>query len=227
MIRRIGIAITLMVVTLLITIGVPSLAQQPPTPAPTQAPRVQTQRQLSEVDKEFMLMANQNAVAAIALGQLALEKATQAEVQQFAQAEIEEQVQIREALAQLAPRLGVNNLPAQPTPRDQEVQARMTQLSEQQFDTAFMNEVGINAHLKNAALYQGEAALGQNAQLVDLAARGIPLIDQHFNIASDLTGYRVAQVPPRIDGRRTSGTALPGRPAMPNTPSIPRSSTPQ
>lgn len=89
-----------------------------------------------------------------------------------------------------------------------------------------MNEVGINAHLKNAALYQGEAALGQNAQLVDLATRGLSLIDQHFNLASDLTGYRVAQIPPRIDGRRTSGTALPGS-GMPNMPSIPRPSAPQ
>lgn len=172
-----------------------------------------------------MLMANQNAVVAIALGQLALEKATQTEVKQFAQAEIDEQVQVRESLTPLASRLGVN-LPAQPTPRDQEVQARMTQVSGQQFDVAFMNEVGINAHLKNAALYQGEAALGQNAQLVDLATRGLPLIDQHFNLASDLTGYRVAQIPPRIDGRRTSGTALPGS-GMPNTPSMPRPSAPQ
>lgn len=227
MIRRFGIVITLMLTTLLVAVGVPSLAQQSPaqtpqTPAPT---RTQAQTQLSQVDREYMLMANQNALAAIALGQLALEKATQAEVKEFAQAEIDEQVQVREALSQLAPRLGVN-LPAQPTPRDQEVLARMTQLSGEQFDVAFMNEVGVNAHLKNAALYQGEAALGQNPQLVDLAARSIPLIDQHFSIASDLTGYQVAQVPPRIDGRQTSGTALPGNGNM-RTPSVPRPSAPQ
>lgn len=218
MIRRIGVVLTLLFSSLLITIGLPSLAQTTPS---TPSPRA-TQSQISEVDKQYMVDANRNAIAAIALGQLALQKASQNEVKQFAQAEIDEQVLVRQNLTRLAPTLGVN-LPSAPTPKDQEVAARMTQLTGESFDQAFMNEVGINAHLENAAIYQREVGLGQNQNLIALATNGLAIIDQHYNIASNLTGYEIAQVPPRI------GVASPdpGRSIAPGGMSTPNQPAPR
>lgn len=214
MIRRIGVLLALLFVSLSIAVGLPSLAQTSPSAprspqaapsprSPQAAPR--TQGQISEVDRQFMLDANRNAMAAIALGRLALEKSTGSEVKQFAQAEIDEQVQVMQNLTRLAPTLGVN-LPSAPTPKDQEVLTQMGQLSGQRFDEAFMNEVGINAHLENAAIYQREASLGQNQNLVALATNGLSLIDQHYTIASRITGYEIAQVPPRIGISTPDGT---------------------
>ncbi|QYO62827.1 DUF4142 domain-containing protein [Leptolyngbya sp. 7M] len=127
-------------------------------------------------------------------------------------------------LVRLAPSLGVN-LPSEPTPRDQEVMQRLMSLSGEQFDVAFMNETGINAHLENAAIYQREAGLGQNQDLVRLASQGLSIITQHYNTASALTGYEVAQVPPRIDTPPQSNQSTPrsnaGRspaPTMPDSP---------
>ncbi len=180
----------------------------PGTTAPT------NQAQITEVDKQYMMDANRNAVAALALGQLALNKAENDQVKQFVQAEIDEQTQVRSQLSRLAPTVGVN-LPSTPTPKDQEVQTRMARLSGSQFDRAIMDELGINAHLENAAIYQREAALGQNRDLVGIATRGLALITQHYNTASALTGYDVAQVPARID----AGAAL--------TPSRSSTSTPR
>lgn len=219
MFKRVGIVITAMLMGLLLAIGLPSLAQSNPTaPAPSS-----NRSQLSLVDQQFMIDANRNALAGITLGQLALNQSQNNEVKQFAQAEVDEQVGVRNNLVRLAPNLGVD-LPSEPTPRDQEVLRRMSALSGEQFDLAFMNETGINAHLENAAIYQREAALGQNQDLVRLASQGLNLITQHYNIASALTGYEVAQIPPRIDSVPQSGMSLPNSnqnsnqpPATPNS----------
>lgn len=228
MIKKVGIVIASVLVGLFITVGLPSFAQmRPAAPSSSQtrpAAPGSRQSQLSEVDKQYMLDANRNAVAAIALGQLALEQATSNEVKQFAQAEIDEQVQVKNQLTRLAPTLGVS-LPTAPTPKDQEVQARMTQLSGATFDRAFMNEVGINAHLENAAIYQREAGLGQNQNLVALATQGLALITQHYNTASALTGYEVAQVPPRIE--QGAATSNPVAPRSGQRPVAPGSAAPQ
>jgi putative membrane protein len=174
-----------------------------------------SQAQLTEVDKQYMMDANRNAIAALALGQLAMDKAENDQVKRFVQAEMDEQTQVREQLTRLAPTVGVN-LPSAPTPKDQEVLTRMVRLTGPQFDRAIMDELGINAHLENAAIYQREAALGQNRDLVGVATRGLPIITQHYNTASALTGYQVAQVPARID----AGSAL-------NSSGSPNSITPR
>jgi putative membrane protein len=212
MIKKLGMITAAVFLGLFITVGFPSLAQMnPTTPNPSQNQPNQNQiseSQINEVDRQFMLEANQNAIAAIALGELALEQASTNEVRQFAQAEINEQVQVRNQLTRLAPTLG-SNLPTAPTPRDQEVQARMTRLTGTEFDRAFMNEVGINAHLENAAIYQREVGLGQNRDLIALATQSLPIITQHYNIASALTGYEVAQVPTRVDSGTSAPSAAP------------------
>ncbi|WNZ27351.1 DUF4142 domain-containing protein [Leptolyngbya sp. NK1-12] len=197
MLKRVGTVLIAMFMGLVITIGLPSLAQTNRPTSPT-APSIPNRNQLSQVDNQFMIDANRNALAGIALGQLALTQSANNEVKRFAQAEVDEQVGVRNNLVRLAPSLGVN-LPSEPTPRDQEVMQRLMSLSGEQFDVAFMNETGINAHLENAAIYQREAGLGQNQDLVRLASQGLTIITQHYNTASTLTGYEVAQVPPRID----------------------------
>lgn len=212
MFKRVGIIVAAMFMGLFLAVGLPVIAQtNPSTPAPS------ANRALSLVDQQFMIDANRNALAGIALGQLALNQSSNNEVKQFAQAEVDEQVGVRNNLVRLAPSLGVN-LPSEPTPRDQEVLQRMTALSGEQFDLAFMNEAGINAHLENAAIYQREAGLGQNQDLIRLASQGLAIITQHYDIASALTGYEVAQIPPRIDSVPQSGMSTPRSNQSPNAP---------
>jgi putative membrane protein len=70
---------------------------------------------------------------------------------------------------------------------------RLMQLSGESFDQAYMNEGGINGHLESVAIYQRQAALGQDPDLQAFAARLLPRIQGHFEMASAMTGYRVAQ----------------------------------
>ncbi|OKH44730.1 hypothetical protein NIES2101_27665 [Calothrix sp. HK-06] len=160
--------------------------------------------QLNAIDRQYVQDAGQASLAGISLGKLALQRSTNASVKQFAQAEIDEQVDVRNNLSRIAPKLGVT-LPTTPNAKNQAISARMTRLTGANFDKAFLQEAGINAHLENAAIYQREAAFGQNQDLMGVANKGLPIITRHFNTASSLTNYRVAEVIQQINTPGASG----------------------
>ncbi|MBD2020052.1 DUF4142 domain-containing protein [Leptolyngbya sp. FACHB-36] len=222
MIKRIGITIALVAVGLFLSLGSSAIAQmRPATPATPAAPAGNSQ--VNAVDQAFVMTAGEAALANIAMGQAALQKSNNAAVRQFAQAEINEQQQVRQDLTRLAPSLGVR-LPAAPGPKYQALLTRLSRLSGEQFNQAFMNEGGVNAHLENAATYQREAQFGQNSQLLALATKGLPLIGQHFRTASTFTNYQFAQVSQRFN----ETAAGPGVPASQRTaPATAPTSRPQ
>ncbi|MCU0549936.1 MAG: DUF4142 domain-containing protein [Leptolyngbya sp. Prado105] len=174
--------------------------------AVAQAPRVPATpgQQVNLIDVSFANEAAQAGVGNIMLGQLALRRSNNQTVRNFAQAEIQEQQGISADLNRIAPRIGVT-LPTTPAARFQAIMSRLSQLSGTQFDTAYLDEGGVNAHLEVAALFQRETAFGRNPELVSVANRSLPTINQHFTIASQATNYRFAQVPRRYnDGQSTS-----------------------
>lgn len=192
----------------------PSASTAPAAPTQAAQPTTATQpssqsltSQLSAIDQQFMLEAAQAVLGNIAISELALQKGTSDAVKQFAQAEIDEQNFVSQELQRISANVGVT-LPTQPAPKAQAALAQLSTLSGTQFDSAFLNEGGINAHLENAALFQREAAFGQNSDLVALADRGLPIITQHFTTASGLTNYRFAQVAQRFNGSTASADVL-------------------
>ncbi len=174
-------------------------AQTPRVPSVTSA------RQTNAIDVAFLNEAAQAGLGNIMLGELALRKSNNQQVRQFAQAEIAEQQQNKASFTQIAPRIGAT-LPTTPGPKFQAIMTRMNQLSGTQFNNAYLDEGGVNAHLESAALFQREAAFGRNPDLIAVANRGIPVITRHFATASGLTNYRqVAEVVRRYnEGQATS-----------------------
>lgn len=165
--------------------------------------------QVNAIDRAFVMDAAQAGVGNIQLGQLALQRASAPQVKQFAQAEIDEQTQAKNELARIGPRIGITP-PTTPAPRHQAALARLSQLSGQEFDRAYLDEGGVNAHLENASVYQREAAFGQNPDLLALANKGLPTIRQHFETASTLTNYRFAQVPRKYNNTQGgAGASVP------------------
>ncbi len=151
-----------------------------------------------------MINAAEAGIANIMLGELALQRATNPEVKQFAQAEIDEQQQVKSELTRIAPQVKVT-LPTVPGAKYQAIMTQLKQLSGEQFNRAYMDEGGVNAHLENAATFQREAQFGQNPALLALVNKGLPIIERHFKTASTLTDYRFAQVAQRFNGN--SGTS--------------------
>ncbi|GAP93766.1 DUF4142 domain-containing protein [Leptolyngbya sp. NIES-2104] len=164
-----------------------------------QTPRVPAvpAQQANAVDLAFVNEAAQFGEANIMLGQLALQRSQNQSVRQFAQAEVAEQQNNKQQLTRIAPQLRVT-LPTVPGPKYQALMQRFRQLSGTQFDNAYLDE-GVNAHLEAASLFQREAAFGRNPSLISLVNQGLPIINRHFTIASQLTNYRFAQVPRRYN----------------------------
>ncbi|PSF37261.1 DUF4142 domain-containing protein [Aphanothece hegewaldii CCALA 016] len=161
--------------------------------------------QMNEIDQMFMKEASQGGLGNIMLGELALKKSNNAQVKAFANAEIQEQKQVKSNLMQIAPKVGVT-LPTTPAPKFQAAMTRLSQLEGEQFDQAYMAEGGVNAHLENAALFQREAAFGQYPDLISVANGGLPIIRQHFNTASAATNYQFAQVPQTFNNQANAPT---------------------
>lgn len=230
MFRKIGVAIALVVFGLFIALGSSVFAQTgrpSTTPNTPSRPNTTNTISISEIDRQYILTAAEAGLANIAMGELALQRATSNPVKQFAQAEIDEQINVKNQLTRIAPRAGVT-LPTAPGPKFQAALRRLSQISGEQFNQAYMSEGGVNAHLENAATFQREAAFGQNPDLVNLANSGLTIINQHFNTASALTNYRFAQVPQRFNER----AAAPSNPASSRssqtvTPSSPNMSVPR
>lgn len=217
MLKRIVIAIACVTVGLLMSIGYGAVAQtRPAAPTSTPASSPAPSSRLAPVDQAFMQMAGEAAVANISLSQLALQRGTSAEVKQFAQAELNEQQQVRQDLSRLAPRYGVN-LPTTPNSLHQALAKKMSQLAGEQFDRAYLNEGGVNAHLENASVFQREAQFGETADVVAVANKGLPIIGQHFNTASRLTDYQFARVAQRFNTPSRSGTPASQSPNAPAT----------
>lgn len=212
MFKKIAVAIAMVVFGFSVAFGSSVLAQtrtQPTTPSPSTPGGSRTS--ISDIDRQYMVNAAEAGLANIQMGQLALRRSDNSRVEQFAQAEIAEQQTVARELRRLAPQAGVT-LPTAPGPKYQAALRQLSEVPEQQFDSAYLNEGGINAHLEAAALYQREAAFGQNPDLVRLASGGLNTINQHFTTASSLTNYRFAQVPQRFNEAATTSD----RPAAPS-----------
>jgi putative membrane protein len=177
--------------------------------ATAQTPRVappQTNNQVNVADVAFLNTASEAGQAFIQMGQLALNKSRTPQVRQFAQAEIQEQQQNSADFARIAPRIGVQP-PTTPGAKYQAILARLSQLSGQQFDNAYLDEGGVNSHLEAASVFQREAAFGRNPELLAVANRGLPIINRHFTTASGLTNYRFAQVARRYPDAQAASDA--------------------
>lgn len=180
-----------------------------PAPLPNQplpnrpSPVPGSNSQLSALDNQFVMDAAHGGMAEVRLGQLALQRATDPQVKQFAQRMIQEHTQANAELMRLTTQKRIN-APTDVGPKYQAAMMRLMQLSGAEFDQAYMNEAGVNAHLESAAVYQRQAALGLDPDLKAFASRTLPRVQGHLEMAIRMTGYRFAQ----------NGNTMPTSPTM-------------
>lgn len=198
MIRKVTVTTALMAAGLFSALGYSAVAQTTrPAPSQNQSMPAQTQsgqqqrNQLSALDQQFVIDAAHGGMAEVQLGQLALERSRNPEVKQFARQMIQEHTRANERLMRLAAQKGIT--PPTTLGKYQAAMERLMQLSGEAFDQAYMNEAGVNAHMESAAVYQRQAALGQDPDLKAFAATILPRVQGHLEMASEMTGYRFAQ----------------------------------
>jgi putative membrane protein len=136
--------------------------------------------------------AAQGGMAEVSLGQMATQRATSNAVKQYGQRMVREHTQANKELMQLASQKGVTP-PKDMGPKYKAAMDRLSQLPKASFDQAYMSEAGINGHLESQAVYQRQAQLGQDPDLKAFAAKILPTVVNHLQMARDMKSNTAAK----------------------------------
>jgi putative membrane protein len=133
------------------------------------------------MDETFAMKAAQGGLAEVQLGQLALQKASNSDVKEFAQKMVDDHQSANEKLKDAA---GKENfaLPVALAAKDKAEAARLNNLSGGAFDKAYMAHM-VADHRKDVAEFQREAKSGQDEQIKNFAQETLPTLQEHLKLA--------------------------------------------
>ena len=200
MIKKVTITTALMAAGLITSLGYTAVAQtnrpapspNQSAPAPNQPASSPSRSQLSPLDRQFVMDDAHGGMAEVQLQNLDLQRSTRADVERVGQQMIEEQSHASEELMGIATEKGLTP-PATVGPKYEAAMMRLMELSGASFDQAYMNEAGVNSHLESTAVYQRQAALGQDPDLKAFAAKTLPRVQGHLEMAEAMTGNSSAR----------------------------------
>jgi putative membrane protein len=132
---------------------------------------------LSQADRTFMTKASYSNRAEIEFGQTAQDRGSHAAVKDFGQHMVNDHSLALNELDSLADRWNVdlpNGLDSLHTAKKQQ----LSSMSGHQFDTAYLNSQ-LKDHIEAIALFQNEAANGQEQRLKDYANKYLPHLQMH------------------------------------------------
>jgi putative membrane protein len=135
-------------------------------------------------DWTFATKAAAGGQAEVAFGQLAKENAASPAVKQFGERMITDHTQANEELMQIAKSQDLNL----PKGLDAKHQAKEQQLSTTKgtaFDKAYMQDM-VQDHKEDVADFRKEAEHGQDRQLKAFAAKYLPVLEQHLQMAESI-----------------------------------------
>lgn len=154
------------------------------------------QTNLSSLDRQFMVEAAQGGMAEVKLGQLASERAVSDTVKQYAQRMVQEHTKVNNELMAVAAQKGVT-LPKDVNAKQKALRARLGQIPGRRFDQVYMQEAGVKSHAEQAALFQRQAQQGQDPDVKAFAARILPAVQDHLQMARSMTGTTTGANPTR------------------------------
>jgi len=135
----------------------------------------------SSADKTFATEAAQGGMAEVEMGQLVLQKGTSPQVKQFAQRMVTDHTQANQELMQLAQSQNLD-LPTQTDSKHKSDRDRLRGMNGAAFDTAYMQHM-VQDHQKDVAEFQKQAQSGSDPTLKSFAAKYLPILQQHLQMA--------------------------------------------
>jgi putative membrane protein len=138
---------------------------------------------LGDADRAFIKMAASSSQAEIQLGKLAAERADRSELRDFAKRLEKDHTEANLELLKLldTQRIDVS--------RDmtsyQETADRLSKLRGIEFDRAFVQQM-VKDHEETVAKFAAEAKEGRNPELKAYAAKQLPTLQEHLQLARDL-----------------------------------------
>jgi putative membrane protein len=141
---------------------------------------------MTNEDKEFVVNAGMGGLAEVAHGNLAVQKATNADVKAFAQRMVTDHGTANTELAQLATTKGLA-LPTELTGEHQQMQEHLNSLSGAAFDKEYMKHM-VESHEKTVADFDKASTTSTDADLKAWTAKTLPTLQDHLRQAKAIAG---------------------------------------
>jgi putative membrane protein len=139
---------------------------------------------LPAVDRNFVANAAQSNLSEIEQGQLALQKATDAGVREFAQMMIDMHTAAQNELKTLGTNRNLS-IADRLDEEHQSIKDQLSALSGAAFEKAYINGQ-VTGHQKTSAMMQTEIDNGQDGDVKAYAVKSKPVVDQHLAQAASI-----------------------------------------
>lgn len=139
---------------------------------------------LSPADQQFVLDASKSDATEIAASKLALKNSNDPHVRKFAQQMVADHTKLSHQMAALVAKKGFKPTPAE----DSALVGKLQTLKGKEFDQAYVEQVGVEAHQRAVDLFTQQSQSGTDPQLKAAAAHALPTIKHHLEMAQQLAG---------------------------------------
>jgi putative membrane protein len=136
-------------------------------------------------DRRFVEKAAQGNLAEVAVGQMALTKASNDAVKQYGQMLVDDHGKANAALQQVAASKGMT-LPSEPSAAQKREAAELQKKNGATFDHEFIEHM-VSDHKKDVSEYRSEAKSAKDPDVKNYAATTLPTLEQHLQKAQQLS----------------------------------------
>ncbi len=151
--------------------------------AQTVAAVTPTIKSFSENDWQLLLQVAVGGTMQLELSRVAADQAHDDEVLALAKAEVDEQTGLSDKLKEFADKKSLT-LPSNPDEKTQEMVKRLQNLSEAEFDRAYLQASGVMGHEKLDTVMSKIEAEAADPDLINLAAAAHPLVLVHLQVSN-------------------------------------------
>jgi putative membrane protein len=176
----------------------------PTTTTPTTTnPTAATTASQDIADTSFVREVRTNNLLEIRMGSVAARRSTNPAVKQFAQRMVTDHTTMGNEWTSLASRLGLGTTSALDV-NQQQVVSQLSSVPAAQFDQQYMSDA-VQMHQNVIGLLQSRGASAQNVDVRQLAAKGLPIIEQHLTMAQQVASQIGASVATTSPGTSSNG----------------------
>jgi putative membrane protein len=130
---------------------------------------------------EFVKHAGQGGMAEVSLGKMAVTKATDADVKEFAQRMVDDHSKANDELKSLATSKGLQ-VPTDVDAKQKALSDRLSKLSGPAFDKAYMQAM-VSDHDHDVALFRTYSERGDDPEIKQWAGKTLPTLQEHERLA--------------------------------------------
>jgi putative membrane protein len=138
---------------------------------------------LNPYDKKFVWNAAVGGMEEVQLGQLAVQKASNADVKNFGQRMVDDHSKANDQLKSIASQKGVT-LPTNLPPDKKKDVNKLSKLSGAAFDREYMSMM-VKDHKKDVSEFEKESKQAKDSDLKSFAQSTLPILRDHLKMAED------------------------------------------